>query len=137
MLKETVLGELLVRAGLIDSAGLTRAAAVQEKDGIPLREALGNLGLADEEALATTIAKSLHLEFLGTELPEVLPDVSALLPADFCRKRLVAPLSLQGKSLRVALVDPMDLATTQDLEFRTGKRVIAVVASSTAIQSLI
>jgi len=83
------------------------------------------------------IAKSLQLESLSDELPDVSPDVSALLPADFCRKRQIVPLSLKGKALRLALIDPMDYTTTQDVEFRTGKRVTAVVATEVSIRALL
>src|SRR5207245_347917 len=95
------------------------------------------MGLADENAIVDAIAKSMRLEGLGPELPEVAPDVAALLPSDFCRKRAVVPLSLQGKILRLGLSDPMDYSTIQDAEFRSGKRVLAVVASDNQIQSLI
>jgi type IV pilus assembly protein PilB len=137
MAKEAAIGDLLVRAGLIDSLGLARAREVQEKDGISLSKALASLGLADEESMAAAIAKSLQLESLGEELPEIPTAVAALLPPDFCRKRMVVPLSLQGKNLRLALADPMDYSTTQDVEFRTARCVVAVVASLTQIQSLI
>jgi type IV pilus assembly protein PilB len=137
MEKESMIGNLLVRAGLIDSSGLSRAKEAQEKDGISLSRALATLGLADEPSVTAAIAKSLHLESLGAELPDVSPEVAAVLPADFCRKRGVVPLSLQGKILRLALADPMDLATTQDAEFRSGKRVVAVVADPTSIQALL
>ena len=137
MAKEAAIGDLLVRAGFIDSSGLSRAREVQEKDGISLSKALASLGLADEQSMAAAIAKGLQLESLGAELPEVPAEVANLLPADFCRKRIVVPLSLQGKTLRLALADPMDYSTTQDVEFRTAKRVAAVVASLTQIQSLI
>jgi type IV pilus assembly protein PilB len=93
--------------------------------------------VADERGIAVTIAKSLQLESLSAELPDVSPDVSALLPADFCRKRQIVPLSLKGKALRLALIDPMDYTTTQDVEFRTGKRVTAVVASEVSIRALL
>src|SRR5712692_7905544 len=99
--------------------------------------ALRTPGLAVEQGTAAAIAKSLQLEWLSGELPEVPPEVAALLPDDFCRKRMVAPLSLQGKTLRLALTDPMDYSTTQDVEFRTGKRVVGVMASSTSIQTLL
>jgi len=95
------------------------------------------LGLADEPRQVAAIAKSLHLESLSGELPDVAAEVAILLPADFCRKRLVAPLSLQGNTLRLALVDPIDYSTMQDAEFRTGKRVVAVVSGETYIQTLI
>jgi type IV pilus assembly protein PilB len=137
MEKESMIGNLLVRAGLIDSSGLSRAKKAQEKDGISLSRALATLGLADEQSVTAAIAKSLHLESLGTGLPDVCAEAAAALPADFCRKRGVVPLGLQGKTLRLALTDPLDLATTQDAEFRSGKRVIAVVADPTSIQALL
>jgi type IV pilus assembly protein PilB len=137
MEKESMIGNLLVRAGLIDSSGLSRAKGAQEKDGISLSRALATLGLADEQSVREAIAKSLDLESLGAELPDISADAAAALPAEFCRKRVVVPLSLRGKTLRLALADPMDLATTQDAEFRSGKRVVAVVADPTSIQTLL
>jgi type IV pilus assembly protein PilB len=137
MQKESMIGNLLVRAGVIDSSGLSRAGKLQERDGISLSRALAILGLADEQGVSVAIARTLHLESLGSTLPDVSTEVAAVLPADFCRRHVVVPLSLQGKTLRLALVDPMDLATTQAAEFRSGKRVIAVVADPTSIQVLL
>src|SRR5947207_8056234 len=137
MPKKAAIGDLLVREGIIDSSGLSLAREAQEKYAISLSKALATLGLADEQRQVAAIAKSLHLESLIGELPEVAAEAAILLPADFCRKRLLAPLSLQGKTLRLALVDPMDYSTMQDVEFRTGKRVVAVVSGETYIQTLI
>jgi type IV pilus assembly protein PilB len=137
MAKETAIGDLLVRSGIIDATGLARAREAQEKNGISLSRALTTLGLADEEGMVATIAKSMRLEALDRELLEVPQEIAALLPADFCRKRAVVPLSLQGKILRLALADPMDYSTIQDAEFRSGRRILAVVGGHTQMQSLI
>jgi type IV pilus assembly protein PilB len=137
MSKDAPIGDLLVRTGLIDSSGLSRAREAQQKQGMSLGKALASLGLADEEAVSAAIAKSLHLELLTGERPEVRPEVVALLPGDFCHKRSVAPLSMEGHSLRVAFVDPLDFAAIQDVEFRSGKRVVAVVGSHSSIHSLL
>ena len=137
MSKDVLIGDLLVRTGVIDSSGLLRAREAQQKNGMSLGKTLAALGLADEEAVSAAIAQSMHLELLSGENPEVRPEVAALLPGDFCHKRLVAPLSLEGNTVRVAFVDPMDFTATQDVEFRTGKRVIPVVASQSFIQSLL
>jgi type IV pilus assembly protein PilB len=136
-LKETDIGDLLVRSGAIDATGLARVRDAQEKSGVSLGTALASLGLADEQSMIEAIAKSMRLEALGLELPEVPAEVVALLPADFCRKRTVVPLSLQGRILRLALADPMDYSTIQDAEFRSGKRILAVVASRAQIRGLI
>jgi type IV pilus assembly protein PilB len=137
MSKDALIGDHLVRTGLIDSSGLSRGREAQQKQGISLGKALASLGLADEEAVSAAIAKTLHLQLLTGDKPDVRPEIAALLPGDFCNKRLVAPLGLEGHALRVAFVDPMDFATTQDVEFRTGKRVVAVVASQTSIRALL
>lgn len=137
MVKEAAIGELLLRTGLIDAGGLAQARESQEKDGVSLCKALEKLGLADEPGMVAAIAKTLKLEALGAELPDISPEVAALLPADFCRKRLVMPLSSQKKALRLALADPTDYSTTQDVEFRTAQRVVSVVAGEGQIRSLI
>jgi Type II secretion system (T2SS), protein E, N-terminal domain len=106
--------DLLARAALIDSSGIERALEIQSKSGGSLSKILADLGL-----------------------PEVLPQPTGLLPMDFCRERLVVPLSLKGNSLRLAMVNPLDYPTIQDVIFRTGKEVIAVAASESAVLSLL
>jgi type IV pilus assembly protein PilB len=135
--KETAIGDLLVRSGIIDATGLARAREAQQKDGISLSKALTTLGLANEQNMVEAIAQGMRLESLGPELPEIPADIAGLLPSDFCRKRAVVPLSLQGKILRLVTADPMDYSTIQDAEFRSGKRILAVVASHNQIQGLI
>lgn len=137
MASEAILETVLVRAGLIDASMLLRVRQQQETQSMSLRKALATLGLAKEAEISAAIAKSLRLEVLKDEKPEVLPEVISLLPGDFCRKRLVVPLSMEGKILRVAFADPTDYTITQDIEFRTGKRVLAVVATETTIRSLL
>ena len=72
----------------------------------------------------------MHLEYLDGDPPDVGAAVAALLPAAFCQKRGVAPLGVTGNVLRIAVTDPMDYSVLQDAEFRTGKKVVAVVVTA-------
>jgi len=135
--KLNVINDLLVRAGLVDSSGLERALAAQSKSGASLGKVLADLGLADENAVAAAIALELRLESIGATLPEVLPEMAGILPPDFCRKRLVVPLALTKNALRLAMVDPLDYPTIQDVMFRTSKQVVAVVASESTVLALL
>jgi type IV pilus assembly protein PilB len=137
MSKASMIGDLLIRAALIDSSGLDRALEVQSKKGGSLGKILADLGLTDENAVSEVISRELRLDRVGPSLPEVLPEIVGLLPAEFCRKRLVVPLSLKGKSLRLAMADPLDYATVQDVKFRTSKEVVAVSASESVILALL
>ncbi len=137
MAKHGMIGDLLLRAGLVDSSMLERALEIQSKSGVSLGKVLADLGLTDEDAVSAAIARGLQLESLGSELPEIASGVTELLPKEFCRKRMVVPLSLRGNSLRLALADPLDFSTIQDVMFRTSREVVAVVATQTAILALL
>ena len=130
------IGELLIRKGVIDAAGLARAIEAQSGRATTVGRALASLGLADESVVAATIASALHLEYLPDQPPPIGEDVLALLPADFCRKRGVVPLGLDGQVLRLAVSDPMDDSALQDARFKTGKKTVAVVVTQTSLDRL-
>jgi type IV pilus assembly protein PilB len=106
--------DFLARAALVDSSGIERALEIQSKSGGSIGKILADLGL-----------------------PEFLPETTGLLPIDFCRERLIVPLGLKGNSLRLAMVNPLDYPTIQDVTFRTGKEITAVAASESAVLSLL
>src|SRR3984957_15617930 len=141
MTKASLVGELLIRNGLIDSSALKRALEIQLKSNISLGKALSDLGLADEDAVAASIAVGLQLDCLSAsenaELPEIAPELQDLLPVKFCQKHLVVPLSVKGKVLRLGMADPLDYPTIQDVRFRSSKEVVTVVATQTSIQALL
>ncbi len=126
-----------MQAGLIDASALARGLEIQAKGGGSLGKALAGLGLTDEDAVSAAIAQGLHLDYFGSEFPEVPTEVASLLRSDFCRKRLVVPLEMKGNTLRLAISDPLDYSVIQDVEFLTGKKVVTVVASETAIKKLL
>ena len=84
MSNEVLIADLLMQAGVIDAAGLSRAREVQQKHAISLVKALATLGLADEKAVATAIGEKLHLELLNGDKPEILPDVAGSLMFGTC-----------------------------------------------------
>src|SRR5262245_61456416 len=127
-------GDALIRAGLVDAAGLARGLEAQTRQSTTLGRALADLGLADEAAVASAMASALRLEFLDGEFPLVEESVGAMLPATFCQKRNIAPLSLSGNSLRVAMSNPSDYSALQDAAFRTGKTAVAVVVTQTWLE---
>jgi type IV pilus assembly protein PilB len=135
--KPGMIRQFLLQAGLIDSSGLDRAQKIQSETGVSLGTAIASLGLATEDSVSTVIANRLQLECLSLTLPEIDTEISTLLPAQFCKKHLVAPLSLSGNSLRLAMVDPLDYSAIQDVEFRTSKEIVPVVASQSTILTLL
>ena len=128
--------DLLVRKGVVNDEALARAAALQSKQPATLGRTLADLGVTDEWVVATLVAEAMHLEFIA-EIPAPSDAAADLLTAEFCRRRRTFPLSLKGNVLRLAVCDPLDLTLVQDVAFRTGKKVAAVVATQTEIEKAI
>ena len=136
MAKFNKIGDFLVSEKVVDAAALDRGLELQTRTGVSLGKALADLGLADEGAVAAAVARMLNIELL-TELPVAPAAVKALLPVAFCRKHLVVPVSLNGKSLRLAMADPLDHATIQNVTFKCSKQVVPVVATHTSIVAML
>ena len=136
MIPNRFIADLLISAGVIDRAAIAQVAEAQPKNCATLGRALAGLGLADEAVVAAAIASALHLDYFDVQATEPGANVAKLLPAEFCRKRRVAPVRLDGHVLTLAVADPMDDAVVQDVRFRTGKNTIAVVATETGLEQL-
>src|SRR6187455_1757336 len=93
-------GDLLIRAGVVNAAGIALGLEAQSRKGGTIGRALAGLGLAGESAVAAAIAAGLHLEFLDGQPPEVRETVAALLPVAFCQERGVSPIGFADHALR-------------------------------------
>jgi type IV pilus assembly protein PilB len=131
------LGEVLVRAGCVSAADVSQAMDLLGREGGSLGRSLEELGLAEEETVAAILASHLNLEYPGLDSLALAPGTAALLPPEFCRKRLVAPIGAEGKSLKLAMTNPLDFSTIQDVEFSTGMRVVVAVAGEKSIRSFL
>lgn len=131
-IKSNMLGDLLLEAGLIDQFQLDSALSLQRNLGGQIGEALIKLGYLPEETI---------LEFLETQqlysrvsLDELVVDraLMELLPLERMRRSRVFPVELRHqekeKVLRVAMTDPTDLRLIEDLQFRTGCRILPLLA---------
>lgn len=131
------LGELLVRAELIDEATLDSALAIQKREGGKLGEVLVRELILTETQIAHTLASQKDLPFV--DLTSVVVDTAAAtsIPERMARLRSVIPIGVEDGSLVVAMADPLDIETIDDIELRTGSPVRTVVAPASQIQHAI
>ncbi|HEV8377187.1 MAG TPA: ATPase, T2SS/T4P/T4SS family [Candidatus Polarisedimenticolia bacterium] len=132
-MKQPRLNDCLLASGLLDETGLARVLEIQTRDGGSLARIAGDLGLAKEDAVGRAVAAGLGLEYVELNDRSSVPPPGVSLPAEFCCKRMVLPLDLKDGTLRLAMADPLDHSTVQDVEFRTSKWVAVVVATESSI----
>jgi len=126
------LGRLLIGAGHLTERDLERALDAQRGSSRRLGEVLLSLGMVSEDALARALAAQLGLPFQPSPLPDD-PAAAGLLRAELARERSVLPIALSERRLRLAMSDPLDLATVDDVRFQTGRIVEPVVAAISAV----
>jgi hypothetical protein len=130
-----MLGELLLRAGVITEDQLRKALAEQKKWGGKLGQVLVDLNFLDESLLVKALSKQLNLPRVDFEGITIPPEALKLLDAEFANKRQVLPISYEEgkKQLVVAMSDPGDLGLVDEIKFKTGCRVKVAVAGDRAL----
>ena len=124
------LGEILVKAGLVDEFTLQRLLKDQRKEG---ETRLGSLLIERGVCNAKQIRKALH-EQTGIEVVDLAaigdldPAVAGLIPLDFVRRYEVIPLRREDSRLWVVMLDPYNLVAIDDIRFLTGFTDIVVAA---------
>ncbi len=128
------LGDILVGQGVLSETQLTRSLSYQKETGARLGEAIMELGFVSPVQLSDALAwQSMYgLSALAELLPN--PEVARVLTENFCRARLVLPLDMDtDRLLLLAMVDPGDVGTIDDVRLVTGLQVRAIAATRGAI----
>jgi hypothetical protein len=131
------LGELLLRANVLQEGQLKAALAEQQKWGGKLGELLVRMGFLTEDLLVRALAKQLNLPTVNLDPIQGLPPpVKAKIPAASARDMMVLPLQLrdEGRTLVVVMSDPLNVQLQDDLRAITKCRIIVNLAGRSAIE---
>ena len=132
------LGELLVEAGLIDDFQLNSALSYQKEWGGKIGSILIKKGFVSEKDMLSAIEKQYGLSAIslnGMGVPS--EDVVKMVGADVAKKFGIFPVGLEGKTLLIAIADPTDLKTIDDITFKLGIRVKPLLALESQIMEAI
>src|SRR5437764_5022598 len=108
-----------------------------EVNGKTVAQAMVDGGFIDERGFYQTIASGLGTDFVDLTEYEVAPEILRLIPSGLARLQGALPIAMSGTTLRIALVDPFDLQTADDLRFALGKEMQVVVSPPEQIEELI
>jgi type IV pilus assembly protein PilB len=128
------IGEMLLRAGIIDEDKLEQALQFQRNQGGKVSGALVKLDHLNEDDLVEFLARQLGLPTVALDEIDVDPDAVKVMPADMAQKYMVIPYSRVDSTLHVAMADPTDLNAMDDIKFRTGMAVEVSIASESQIR---
>ena len=129
------LGDVLMEWGAINGQQLERALEIQRHS--PGRERLGqillNQHLTDENTLAAALADLHNLRLVDLDAFEIDPVIGRSLDVASARRHRVVPIGASPGLTTVAIADPFDLFTTDELRVRLGTNISRVVAPPSQI----
>jgi len=128
------LGQMLLKAGIIDQQQLDSALERQRDEGGRLGYNLVKMNLVTEEKLNDYLARQNRIEAVNIDSIKIPQEVLNLVSAKLALRYEVVPVEKEGRKLVVAMADPQNLFTIDDLRFSLGMEIEPHICASSMIQ---
>lgn len=130
------LGDLLVKAKVINESQLKAALVEQQKWGGKLGELLVRMNFLTEDMLVKALSKQMSVPSVALEtIQSIPPHVKSKVPVEVARDLVALPLQLrdEGKTLLVAMAEPQNLKHLDTLRSVSRLRILPQLAGRQAI----
>lgn len=126
--KRVRLGEILVRAGVLEEAQLNEALAKQKETKEPIGEILTKLGFVTEEKIKYALELQFGVKHVNLKQARIPAEVLKLLPEPLLKQYQMIPVAVN--QLTVALVDPNNILAIDEIRKRLkGVSVVPAVCT--------
>lgn len=126
------LGDILIQAGLLTHAQLQKALETQKSTGMRLGEILVSMGLLSETDVARAVATQLAIPFLADHELPVDMTIARLIPPPIARRTKTLPLEIVDGRLLLAMVDPLDVFSQDEIRHLVRRPVSPVACTPSA-----
>jgi type IV pilus assembly protein PilB len=131
------LGDILIEERLLTQEQLAQALYEQRRTGQPLVVILIKAGLVSEEDIVITLSEQLGIPHLRVESYEIPIEVIAEVSEGIARRYHLIPVARTGKSLTIAMSDPLNIVAIDDVRMLTGREIETVVSLDSEIKKAI
>lgn len=126
--KRIRLGEILIKAGVLEEAQLEEALARQKETRAPIGEILTELGYVTEEKIKYALELQFGVKHVALKNAKIPPEVLRLLPEPLMKQYLMIPVAVN--QLTVAMVDPNNILAIDQIRLKLrGVNVIPAVCT--------
>jgi type II secretion system protein E len=128
-LKETLkLGEMLLESKVITLEQLEAGLKEHKKTKEFLGVTLVRLGFISEEDILPVLSKQLGIPFVKIKQSQVSPEIIKKVPPKFASHYKLMPIRLENNTLVIAVTDPLDVHTLDDIKLLLGLEIKPVLA---------
>lgn len=136
--RRTVL-DVLKEQGKLNDEQIQTVLQTQQQVGQPAERLVVDLGFASETDVLPAQARLLNVQYV--DLNKVRPDESAIsvvlgkVSANYLREKKCVPIRIEQNRLYIAMANPKDIVTVDELRMRTGLVPVPLLASPSQIDS--
>jgi len=131
------LGDILIEANKISEEQLKQGLELQKQKGIPLGKALEQLGFITQQEIIVALSDQLGIPYISLTTYQIDTSTLALIPESYAREHKLIPLFKIGNSLTVAMVDPLDVFTIDDLSNKTKMEIEPAICSEEELNQVL
>jgi type IV pilus assembly protein PilB len=121
-------GEILIELGLITEQQLQYALLTQKTKKAKIEEILVGLGFVTKKQIVDALARRLKLPIISFKDTVISDALLQLVPIEIARKQLVLPIEKKDRTLVLAMSDPLDYGTIDQISFMTKLRISPVIS---------
>lgn len=127
----------LLEENVLDEESLQKVLEQQEASGQSLISILRENNLVNEEQLTKIVAASNKIEFINLSPEMVEPMAAHMVTYEMANQHNMIPVKKENNKLLVAMSTPLNLAIRDQIELRTGFKIVPLAATPDAIRRAI
>ena len=131
------LGELLIDAGMITQEDLERGLALQKGTKERLGTVLISNGIITEQQLIEALQMQLGIDYVDLTKVNIPTELAQAVPKNIAKQYHVVPVKVVKDELYLAMSDPLNFYAIEEVRRAVHKKIIPMVATSTAIEHAI
>lgn len=131
------LGKQLVRAGVITQAQLDTALDIQTRSGKRLGEILAKEGYIQKKVLYEFLEKQMGIPHVDLESTVIPDEIIGIVEESIARRHKLVPIEKDNNILKVAMSDPMNIFSVDDLRLATGMEIMPLLADEEQIVAIL
>jgi type IV pilus assembly protein PilB len=133
-----MIGEVVVDLGFADRATVDAAVQVAREQGRPTGLVLVEQGVLRHDQLARVVAERFGLDYVDLSIYDLDMGAVSLLSADAAKRYQAVPIGFGADgALLLAMADPTNVLTIDDIAMMTSRRVRPVAASMEDLKLLL
>ncbi len=131
------LGEVLLEMGLLSEEELHTALEEQKVSGEILGKILLRMGAVSGEGLSAALAQQFGMEYVKLSGIEIRDEVLRQIPPAIAKRQKIIPVKIDDGTLTVAMSDPLEILTLDNLQAMLDCEIRGVVAPESEINEAV